>query len=144
MNEWKVKGLKWNLKKSWEGLHFNFFFFFLGAIIHYTLVVDRAIAYTTYYLSIPHLWFTWFSSDKYAKMVVAFFFFSLLVEWVTARWHINDTLLIRAYNPTVILPSLKFFTNALVHFKIYNKIYNIIYIYNLNTIDSYFYILLTL
>ena len=104
MNEWKVKGLKWNLKKI-EGFTFKIFFFFLGAIIHYTLVVDRAIAYTSYYLSIPLLWFTWLSSDKYAKMVVAFFIF-LLVEWVTARWHINDTLLILAYNPTIILPSL--------------------------------------
>ena len=32
---------------------------------------------------------------------------------------------------------------AWIHLKVYNKMHNIIYIYNLNTIDSHFYILFT-
>ena len=142
MNEWKVR-TEMKFKKKLEGLHFNFLFFGCYHSLHaggwscycihnilpvHPLLVVHMISHLT---NMQRWW-------------LLFLFYFLLVEWVTARWHINDTLLILAYNPTVILPTLKFFTNALVHFKIYNKIYNIIYIYNLNTIDSHFYILLTL
>ena len=61
-------------------------------------------------------------------------------------WAQLEALILDSFTVIVIIVSTSLLSHAYawIHLNIYNKMHNIIPIYNLNTIDSHFYILLTL